>query len=169
MVRLTPVPLPQGIAVSDKILEMNVGVSIEFDISIDACIDTLMDVVTDLDDALKAFFLTKEYGEDIENLSIGIVLASQDRPHRLRQLKYREHVLLEKLRLELHNLVEYDIEPSFAVFGQLSPIQARAYLVRALVQSTSVLDRHRERFPDFDVEKFKQDLRECLSRELPPS
>jgi hypothetical protein len=56
--------LPGAISFSGNISDMNVGVSLE----IDASIDAMASVVTDLDDSLKEFFREKSYGPDVEKL-----------------------------------------------------------------------------------------------------
>jgi hypothetical protein len=82
--------------------------------------------------------------------------------HPVRGLKYRKHVVFKNPKLEFHNVVEYDVRPKFEVFSQLSLPQAREYLSRILVDSAAVLEKHRNKFPNFDTENFVQDLRVCL-------
>lgn len=139
---------------------MNVGLALEIDSSIDA----MATVVVALDDTLKEFFKEKFYGSDVENLAIGIILTSPDvdRMHTKRDLKYRKHVSYKTPKMEFANVVEYDVKPSFEIFSQLDPNQAREYLVGLLVDSTDVIKKHQSKFPNFDVAGFKKDLCICL-------
>jgi hypothetical protein len=142
---------------------MNVGLALEIDSSIDA----MATVVTAIDDTLKEFFREKSYGSDVENLAIGVILTSPDvdHMHAKRDLKYRKRVSYKTPKMEFANVVEYDVKPSFEVFSQLSPLQARVYLVGLIVDSTEVMTRHQSKFPNFDIARFKKDLWACLQAE----
>ena len=139
---------------------MNVGLALEIDSSIDA----MASVVTELDDTLKEFFREKTYGDDIQNLAIGVILTSPeiDHMHTVRDLKYRKRVSYKTPKMEFANVVEYDVKPCFEIFGQLSTPQARKYLAGLLVNSTDVIRKHQSEFPNFDVATFTKDLRACL-------
>lgn len=139
---------------------MNVGVALK----IDASIDDRSSVVTELDDKLKEFFRDRSYGEDIENFTIGIILTSPDvdHLHPVTGLEYRKSLLFTNPRIELNNVVEYSVRPNFDLFTQLSLPQARDYLSRLLVQSTAILEAHKDKFPRFDAGRFIEDFRLCL-------
>ncbi|MGB8326469.1 MAG: hypothetical protein WCE48_02695 [Steroidobacteraceae bacterium] len=139
---------------------MNVGLALEIDSSIDA----MASVVTELDDTLKEFFREKIYGDDVQNLAIGVILTSPEiaHMHTVRDLKYRKRVSYKTPKMEFANVVEYDVKPNFEIFGQLSAPQARKYLAELLVDSTDVMRKHQSKFPNFDVATFTKDLRACL-------
>jgi len=59
------------------------------------------------------------------------------------------------------------VKPSFEIFSQLNSLQARKYLVGLIVDSTDVMTRHQSKFPNFDITRFKEDLRVCLRPGIP--
>ena len=77
-------------------------------------------------------------------------------------LEYRKSLLFTNPRIELNNVVEYSVRPNFDLFTQLSLPQARDYLCRLLVQSTAILEAHKDEFPRFEAETFIEDFRLCL-------
>jgi hypothetical protein len=145
---------------------MNVGLSLE----IDGSIDDMSDVVTEIDRRLKECFIGKAYGQDVENLIIGVILTSPDvdHLHPASPLLYRKRVRYEIPTMEFANLIEYYVRPSFNVFAQLNVFQAKSYLCRLLVESLVMLDSHRASFPNFDLMRFKDDFAACL-RDWPSS
>lgn len=143
---------------------MRVGLALE----IDSALDHLATVVSEIDQELKTFFSDREYGNDVENIFIGIVLTGpgSERIHPVRRLRHKK---LHKIRLpgkqiEFRNLVEYDIKPDFEAYRRADVCEARRRLVGDLVGSLEVLEKHRDRFPNFDVAHFGSDLRVCLDR-----
>jgi hypothetical protein len=139
---------------------MNVGLALE----IDASIDSMSDVVTELDDTVKKWFRERSYGSDVASVFIGIVLTTpaSERLHPVRDLKFKKRVRFTIPKVDLENVVEYDVKPNFEIFSKLSPPQAREYLAGLIVESTEVMTRHQSKFPNFDIARFKEDLRACL-------
>jgi hypothetical protein len=139
---------------------MNVGLALE----IDASIDSMSDVVTELDDTVKKWFRERSYGSDVANVFIGIVLTTpaSERLHPVRDLKFKKRVRFTIPKVDLENVVEFDVKPNFEIFSKLSPPQAREYLAGLIVESTEVMTRHQSKFPNFDIARFKEDLRACL-------
>jgi hypothetical protein len=139
---------------------MNVGLALE----IDSSIDHMAAIVTELDDVIRQCFRDVSYGSGVKNLTIGVILTSPDvgHLHPVRELRYRKHVRYKTPKMEFHDVVEYDVRPESAIFAQLGLEQARAYLARVLIESTELIERHKEKFPDFDVARFRQDFEGCL-------
>lgn len=140
---------------------MNVGTSLE----IDETLDSMSIIIHETGEALNRFFEHRSYGNGIENLVIIVILTepSGTMPHPVMQFSYRKIVRVRFPPLEARDVVEYDIRPEYGLFSQMSPEQASSYLRRLLVESTAVLTEHADRYPDFDVEKFRQDFESCLT------
>jgi hypothetical protein len=143
---------------------MNIGLGLETDIAI----ESLSHVVTELEDALKACFQGRDYGRDLENIFIGVILAAPDSEqlHPVRALRFKKHVRYTfpntDVGAEFRNVVEYDVKPDYSTFGQLSPTQARQHLFRVLLESISILEEHKHKYPDFDIRRFREDFKACL-------
>jgi hypothetical protein len=140
---------------------MKVGLALEIDESIDSMAVT----VTELNDLLRNYFLEKNYGSDVENIFIGVILTNRDSEssHPVRKLKFTKRIKIGMGKPELRNVVAYDVKPSFEIFSQLSHIQARQYLAQLLSESISVMEKHRSKFANFAIEHFKEDFRNCLA------
>ncbi len=139
---------------------MNVGLALE----IDGAIESMADVVTDLEDKFRQFFQGRDYGSDVANIFIGVILTrpGSEELHPVRDLTFKRHVKLEVPRKDLENVVEYDVKPNYQTFSQLSRPQARRYLARLLIDSLSIIERHKNRYPNFDVSRFREDFRVCM-------
>jgi len=141
---------------------MRVGLALE----IDSTLDHLAPVVAEIDSALKGFFLERQYGGDVENIFIGVILMApySDRFHPVRKLKFKpvHKIRIPGHQIELKNVVEYDIEPDFDEFRRLSAEQARCRLASELLSSLNILEQHRVKFTNFDVAHFGKDLKKCL-------
>ncbi len=140
---------------------MQVGLALEIDISI----LSMGDIVTALDDRLTEYFREKDYGSGLAHLFIGVILTGpgSETLHPVRDLKFKKRVKYSQPpKVDLQNVAEYDVKPSFDIFSQLSGEQARDYLAKVLVDSLDILDTHKEKYPDFALARFKEDFRACL-------
>ncbi len=143
---------------------MQFGLAIEVDVSI----ERLHPVLADIAIKLKKFFETREYGNDLLHIFVGVILTHPDssrlhpirKPSYKRLLKYKSSLTNEKV--EMKNVFQYDVRPDYEVFRKLNSVEARRLLCEVLVESTAVIETRRASFPDFDVQKFKADLRSCL-------
>ena len=145
---------------------MDVGLGIENDVSV----AHLMPAVRGVNDALKTYFLGKEYGLDLIDITIGLVLVTRtaisERFHPVRPFRYKQ---LDRVKhpgtgqiMEFHNCASWDVKPDFEIFSGLSLDAARDYLCEALIASTAALEEHHNEFPDFDVSRFRSDFEACL-------
>lgn len=143
---------------------MRVGLALE----IDSTLDHLASVVAEIDRAFKSFFSDREYGNDVENIFVGIILTGpgSERTHPVRKLRYKKvhKVRIPGNQIELRNVVEYDIKPDFESFRQADIGEARRQLANELVGSLPILEKHQSKFPEFDVASFRSDVRACLDR-----
>lgn len=144
---------------------MNVGLAIESD----RAVEHLMPAVLDVNNAIEAFFVDREYGADVIEVIIGLILMTgptSERLHPMRAFEYRrfdtERSRITGGVIEIHKLATWDIKPDFATFSGLGMEAARDYLCEALIASTSVLDEHRSEYPDFNVARFRADFSACL-------
>jgi hypothetical protein len=145
---------------------MNIGLAIESDKSI----EHLMPAVREVNNALKQFFVDKDYGSDLIYIAVGTVLVNNSvtsqRFHPVRPFKYKR---LDRVKhpgtgqiMEFHNSAGWDVKPDFATFSGMGVEAARDYLCEALIASTSVLDVNHNQFPNFDVSRFRADFEACL-------
>ena len=139
---------------------MNVGIGLVSDQSV----EELARVVVGFHIALGTFFRDKSYGSDVENLAIGVILVAPDgdRLHPVRKLRYTKRWTLSLTKQVYHNVVEFYVKPDFAIFSQLSPEQAKPYFARSIVAGSGVLAEHQMKYPNFDVARFREDLKACL-------
>lgn len=143
---------------------MFIGLALE----IDSAIEHLCVAVHSLDKRLETFFPDKNYGLDVENIFVGVILTGpgSERLHPIRKLKYQK-VLRIKIPgkvLEKKNVLQYDIKPDYEIFSRLNVEQARQHVAKALINSVGLLERDKAKFPDFDLLHFKEDLRNCLEK-----
>lgn len=122
-------------------------------------------VIRELSEKLGRCFKDRSYGEDGMNLLIGVILTDpgNSRLHPTRGLKCRKLVKVKFPPVEFRNIIEYDLKPDFNLFSQLDLQQARAYLSDLLSHSITVLQDHATKFPDFDLVRFQDDFRTCLT------
>ena len=141
---------------------MRVGLALE----VDSALDHLAVIVAEIDQELKTFFSDRQYGTDVENIFVGIILTgpNSERIHPTRNLRYKKlyRIRIPGKNIELRNVVEYDIKPDFEIFLRADASEARLHLVAELVRSLEVLKKHQSKFPSFDVTRFGGDLKACL-------
>ncbi len=144
---------------------MQVALALE----IDASVDSLSTAVAEAAARVKDFFAGRDYGEDIANLFIGVILTGggSERLHPVRKLSYKKILSstsrITRQKMEMRNVVQYDVKPDYEAFRRLNYEQAKRFIADELVNSTSILEQHKAKFPDFDLQKFKDDLRVCLT------
>lgn len=144
---------------------MNVGLAIESD----KAVEHLMPAVLGVNNAIEAFFADREYGPDVIEVIIGLILmtgSTSERLHPVRPFEYRRFDT-ERSRiiggvLEIHKQATWDVKPDFETFSGLGLEGARDYLCEALIASTACLEEHHSEFPDFDVARFRDDFEACL-------
>lgn len=145
---------------------MDVGLGIENDVSV----AHLMPAVRGVNNALKACFSDREYGSDLIDITIGMILvtntAISNRFHPIRPFKYKRLDRFKSITtgqiVEIRNSASWDVKPDFTTFSSLSLDAARDYLCEILIASTAVLEEHRNDYPDFDVASFRDDFEACL-------
>jgi hypothetical protein len=145
---------------------VELGLAIEMDASIERLHPVLAKIAT----KLKAFFESKQYGQDLLHIFIGVILTHPDssRLHPVRKPSFRKLVKykssLTNEKVEMHNVFQYDVKPDYEVYRKLNSLDAGRVLCQLLLDSTAMIEAHRGNFPDFDVQQFTEDLRTCLTR-----
>lgn len=151
---------------SGEVNEMDVGLAIESEKSVEHLISAVLDV----NDALMACFKKREYGSDLIKISIGLILL-EDSEHnrRFHPMRPFDYSRLERIKhpgtghiIEIRNSAGWDVKTDFEKFRSMNLVQARGYLCEVLIDSTSVLEEHRSKFPNFDVARFRADFEACL-------
>jgi hypothetical protein len=144
---------------------MNVGLAIESD----RAVEHLVPAAVGITNALEAYFGDRQYGPDVIEIIIGLILMTgsvSERLHPVRPFAYRRFAT-ERSRItggivEIHKSASWDVRPDFAVFSGQSLQGARDYLCGVLLASTAVLQEHQSEYPDFDVPGFRADFETCL-------
>lgn len=148
---------------------MNIGLGLE----IDAEIRHLSVVVQRIEENLVECIAGKDYGEGVDHFYIGLVLVRPEanKFHPTRPLSYkrlfRYRDITSGATIELNNLVEYDVRPDYETLCTLATNEAHIYIADAVLKSVEILQRHRSKFPKFDLERFNSDIAVCLKREWP--
>jgi len=143
---------------------MDVGLTLESDEQSSSRIDAILGLA----DHLKSFFATREYGEDIKVLVIGLILVDQGavKLHPARPLKYRRSWVFKptpkSVPKTFTNLVEYDIKLDKDLLSQLNPRESSKYLAGLVLGSLELIRARRKAFPTFDIERFEHDLKMAL-------
>ncbi|WP_426994315.1 hypothetical protein [Methylomonas sp. CM2] len=147
---------------------MNVGLAIERD----ASLENYAHLIREFYSKIKEYFSDKDYGEDLKDLAIGLVLTGpgSERLHPVRLFKYEKESSYKDLftnkRVTIRNAASYDIKPDFDKFSQMTLEDAQNYLAKLLYESTEVLECHHEKFPNFDVKQFREDFAVCVNYRL---
>ena len=142
---------------------MELGLAIEMDVSIERLLPVLGNIAT----KLKTFFEHKQYGPDLLHIFIGVILTHPDssrlhpvrKPSFLKLMKYRS---LTNEKVEMCNVFQYDVKPDYESFRKLNSLDAGRVLCQLLLDSTALIEARRASFPDFDLQRFTEDLRTCL-------
>lgn len=145
---------------------MDVGLAIESD----ASVSHLIPSVRGVNNALEAYFLSRNYGADLTSIAIGLILVGtseiSDRLHPVRAFKYtrfdRERSQITGVIYEINTTASWDVKPDFAKFSGMDLNGARNYLCKSLIASADCLHEHCNKFPDFHVGRFRVDFDACL-------
>lgn len=145
---------------------MDVGLAIESD----ASVDSYTPMICAINNALKLYFSGRDYGEDLQYLGIGLIItgSNSEKFHPIRPFKYEKESFYKDIftnqRKSLKNAASYDVKPDFERFCQMELNEARSYLVQLLVESTEILERNLDKFPQFDFKQFRNDFSDCLTQ-----
>jgi hypothetical protein len=135
-----------------------------FGIEIDHSIDRFSRLAIALEDEINRCCGKKHYGSDLQHISVGLILTNPEGNdmHPIRPFRFTKLVKIALIKKELHNVAEYDIKPNFPRVRQMTDTEFRRHLCHLLIESTETLERHRTKYPNFDVERFRGDLQACV-------
>jgi hypothetical protein len=145
---------------------MEIGIALE----IDAELERLSSAVTRIEDRLNGCFSTKNYGEGVASIFIGLILMGTDserlhpvRPFRYRKLyKFTSRITGE--RTELSDVVTFDVKPNYEGLRRLNAEAAEQFIAAALIEAMDAFSKHQKKFPHFNVTLFTEEFAACLRR-----
>ncbi|WP_031431889.1 hypothetical protein [Methylomicrobium agile] len=143
---------------------MNVGLAIESNETVERFLPIMEKLYTEL----KIYFYKRDYGKDLQDLAIGLILTGPgtEKFHPIRSFKYEKESSYKDIftnkRVNIKNAASYDVKPDFERFSQMTLDDAQNYLAELLFESTEVLESNHEKFPNFDVKQFRKDFANCL-------
>ena len=126
-------------------------------------------LVVDLSEKLCEHFSDKNYGEDVKEILIGvIVMAPEFEPftpvRKPKYVFYREYIE-DDTKIVQDKSFGYDIKLDYAIFKDQSDDQNGKMLASVILDSLSNLDRLPKKVKQFDRAKFREDVKAFLDKE----
>ncbi|HOZ86513.1 MAG TPA: Imm44 family immunity protein [Bacteroidia bacterium] len=120
-------------------------------------------LLNDFEHKLNNFFQSKNYGEDLKEIYIGVIIVS---PKLKRFFKEQKPTYTFKPTNYIRNTIScsfnkafnYRINLNFERFNNAGEAEAREMLKSELLSSVSLFDRFKNKIKDFNVNLFRQDL-----------
>lgn len=137
---------------------MNFGISIDTDISF----KTKTAYIHRLSDDLNTFFESKNYGNDIKCLTIGLIIKSAqfDIFYKEKRPKYyhgKNLITLEGATVEVEDALEYSIKPDYSKLISADENAILKYVAQEILRSLHKIDTIKK-IKNFDKDSFKKDL-----------
>lgn len=141
---------------------MKFGLAVETDLAL----NYKANIVDALSQEIENYFLDKEYGPDIKDIAIGVIILNPLQPgfedfFKVRKPKYTRGPKVlnyDGILFTLEKTLEYDIKPDIESFKKASDNEARKILAEAILQSLNQLDDMKKKLKNFDFERFQFDL-----------
>ncbi|MES2679451.1 MAG: Imm44 family immunity protein [Bacteroidota bacterium] len=120
-------------------------------------------LLSEFDNKLKNFFQAKNYGEDLKEIYIGVIVVSPrlERFFKAQKPTYTfkpTNYIRNTISCSLNKALNYRINLNFERFNNASEAEAREMLKKELLGSISLFDRFKNKIKDFNVSLFRQDL-----------
>lgn len=120
-------------------------------------------LMSELQDKLNSFFQSKNYGEDLKEIYIGVVAVSPslERFFKQQKPKYtfnRIQQVRNSVSYSLDRALKYYINLNLECFNNANETEAREMLKKELLSSISLFDRLKNKIKDFNVTPFRQDM-----------
>ncbi len=120
-------------------------------------------LLNELEHKLNTFFQSKNYGEDLKEVYINVIVVNprlerffkQQKPSYTFNYKNRTR---NTLSYSIGRALKYYINLSFEHFNNASEAEAREILKKELLSSIQLFDRFKRQIKDFNVSLFRQDL-----------
>lgn len=144
---------------------MNVSLTAEIsaDISESSAIYTLSEHLT-------RHFRARHYGDDVEELVIGIICVRPefDFFFDVRGLKYVAHKTIthDGISIEAHKCLSYDLKIDHAAFVASSEVEKITLLAKSLVDSLTIFTTLSKKVKRFDAGSFQDDMKVFLNDPL---
>lgn len=136
---------------------MNVALSAEISAEIGSSIS-----IHTLSGYLARHFRDRYYGDDVEELLVGIICARPELDffYKVRGLKYIAHKTIthDGISIVVHKSLSYDVKIDYSAFLIGNEGERIALLVNSLVDSLSILTKMPKKVKQFDVASFQYDM-----------
>jgi len=112
---------------------------------------------------LKNYFQSKNYGNDLKEISIGVVVVE---PRLQKFFKVKKPTYISKpttyirntISRTMHRALYYKISLNFDRFNNIGEKEAEEMLKKELMNSVTQINGVKNRIRDFNLERFKNDL-----------
>lgn len=127
-------------------------------------VDKETQFITSFSDTLEAYFHNKVYGEDINEIVIGVICVSEGfeqffKPKKPKYTKEKKSIKSEGFEYEIEKCLEYSINIDFNEFKNANDeLQRKKILSRDILLSIDNLDLIKKKIKHFNWEQFKRDL-----------
>lgn len=120
-------------------------------------------LLSELETELKNFFQSKNYGEDLKELYIGVIVVNPRLNKFFKRLKPKytfdhENYVRNTISHSYGRALQYHINLNFEQFNNASDCEARKMLKKELLSSINLFDRFKNKIKDFNVTLFRQDI-----------
>lgn len=120
--------------------------------------------ITLFSDELGNYFVSKNYGDDIREITINIICVSENfesffKPKKPKYIKEKKSIESYGFKYEIEKRLIYEIKIDFNEFKNADDeISRKKILSREILSSLDKLDSIKQKIKDFDWEFFKRDL-----------
>lgn len=135
-------------------------------------IDKKSSVIQKISDDLGNYFKTKDYGDSIKSLIIGIVCVSPNfkqffKPRKPKYTKDKKVLISQATneKFEIEKCFEYDVEIDFESFRNISDNEAKKIIEKEIIKSLKVFEEMKLKIKDFNTAKFEEDLEHFFMKE----
>ncbi|MGD1318729.1 Imm44 family immunity protein [Chryseobacterium sp. 2R14A] len=124
---------------------------------------TKSNVITELSDDMQIHFKNKNYGNDIKEVTIGIICVSQgfEQFFKIKKPKYtkgKKEFRDEDFAYTIEDNLEYNLKLNFSEFQSSSEEEAKKIVAKEILISLNTLESIKKKIKDFNWEEFQQDL-----------
>jgi hypothetical protein len=122
--------------------------------------------ITNLSNAMKSYFMAREYGESLKEIIIGVVCVSPqfEAFFKIGKPIYTKEKKIRKIdfEVELEKTLEYRVKVDYTDFKNADAEKSIEILAISILNSLDVFDK--VKITDFDTMAFKADLENCFKK-----
>jgi UDP-3-O-[3-hydroxymyristoyl] glucosamine N-acyltransferase len=120
-------------------------------------------LLSELGNKLNSFFQSKNYGEDLKEVHIGVIIVNPRLERFFKQQNRRymfnhRNYTYNTLNHSIGRTFKYNINLNFERFNSASEDEAREMIKKELLSSISLFDRFKRKIQDFNLTLFRQDM-----------